>query len=202
MRLNLAAFRTEYSDMQLTMQDLTEAGIYESVTANAGKSTINGAEIEAKLLVGDFTFNASIGYLDAGFDDFFATLTGSGAPTDNSNLPLAFAPDWTASLGGVYELATSVGTVTLQASATYTDDMYTSFTPLNATSDLTLRKANILVDATVALTTLDGHWRFALWGKNLTDKHQINNTFPIGPLFADSVYGPPRTWAAEASYRF
>ncbi len=103
LRLNAAAFYSKYDDMQLTVQGMTQAGMYESVTANAGKSTIKGAELEARLLAGDFTFDLALGYLDAGFDDFFAPLTSSGVPTDNSGLPLPFAPDWTASLGVTWQ---------------------------------------------------------------------------------------------------
>ncbi len=64
-----------------------------------------------------------------------------------------------------------------------------------------MRKSNTLVDATVALEP-DEHWRIALWGKNLTDKTQINNVFPVATLFAAGIYQPPRTWAVDVSYRF
>jgi len=202
LRLNAAAFYSDYKDMQLTVQGLTQANTYESITANAGKATIKGVELDARLLAGDFTFDLAVGYLDAGFDRFFAALTSSGIPTDNSNLPLPFAPDWTASLGVTYAVDTPLGALSLQTSATYTDDMYTSFTPYNAVSDFTVRRANVLVDAAVALTLPDEHWKIALWGKNLTDRELVNNVFSVGPLFAPGVYQPPRTWALDVSYRF
>lgn len=202
LRLNAAAFYSKYDDMQLTVQGLTQAGTYESITANAGKATIKGVEMDARLLLGDFTIDFALGYLDTSFDRFLADLTGSGVVTDNSGLPLPFAPDWTASLGASYQLDTRLGRLGLQGSATYTDDMYTSFTPFNAASDFTVRRSNVLVDAAVSLELPDEHWRITLWGKNLTDRDRINNVFTVGPLFAASVYQPPRTWGLDVGYQF
>lgn len=202
LRLNLAVFSSKYQDMQLTVQEFTQAGTYESITSNAGKATIDGVEVESQLRAGSFTFDASLGYLDARFDKFFAPLTSSGIPTDNSSLPLSFAPEWSGSIGVTYEHSTSIGSLIMQVTATYTDDMYTSFTALNATSDFTLREANTLVDATAKWISPNERWKVSLWSKNLTDEHQINNAFSVGTLFAVGIYSPPRTWGLDLAYEF
>ncbi|MNN74285.1 hypothetical protein D3C81_1904690 [compost metagenome] len=81
-------------------------------------------------------------------------------------------------------------------------DVYTSFNVVNATSDMALRKANTIVDGSLALELPDGRWRVSLWGKNLTDEVVINNTFAVGPLLAARVYQPPREIGVDLSFNF
>jgi len=59
MRLNGAIFTTDYSDLQVTVQE----GV-APITANAGKARINGAEFElTAVITEDFRINATVGLL-------------------------------------------------------------------------------------------------------------------------------------------
>jgi iron complex outermembrane receptor protein len=80
--------------------------------------------------------------------------------------------------------------------------MYTSFSTLNATTDLTMRQSNTVVDGSLSLELPDGRWRVSLWGKNLTDELVINNTFGVGNLLASRVYQPPREIGVDLSLTF
>ncbi|MGH7020840.1 MAG: hypothetical protein ACREEY_13210, partial [Brevundimonas sp.] len=137
-----------------------------------------------------------------GFDEFTADLGDGLGVIDRTNLPMTYAPKWSNSLTANYKQSYDFGQVTAQASVRHMSDMYTSFNVVNATSDLALRKANTIVDGSLALELPDGRWRVSLWGKNLTDEVVINNTFAVGPLLAARVYQPPREIGVDLSFNF
>jgi iron complex outermembrane receptor protein len=204
LRLNGAAFSSTYDNMQVGTQGLTSGGVYESIVTNAGKARIDGAEAEALWVVGGgLRLNANLAYLDARFEQNFTDFTSDGInnPTDNSDLPLTYAPRWSGSLGTTYERETPFGDLTVNANAVYIDDIYTSGGLLNRTSNLQVRPANTLYDAAISLENAKG-WRIGLWGKNLADKAVINNTFGLGALGNLRIYGPPRTWGLDVGYKF
>lgn len=204
LRLNAAVFTSNYKDMQQTVQQLVPGtNINQALVANVGSSKISGFEAEATaVLTNVFTVMASVGYLDAGFDKFVADLGDGSGVVDHSSLPMTYAPKWSNSVTFNYKQAHDFGLVTAQASVRHMSDMYTSFTALNATSDLTLRKSNTIVDGSLALELPDGRWKVSLWGKNLTDELVINNTFAVGPLLAARVYQPPREIGVDLSFTF
>ncbi|HEY2750901.1 TonB-dependent receptor [Phenylobacterium sp.] len=203
-QLNAAAFTNDYSNMQTGSQGLTSAGVYESIIANAGEARISGAEAEAIWLVGGgWRLNATLSHLDAHYIKNFTDLTSDGInnPTDNSDLPLPFAPKWSGSAGFTYEHELSFGTLSVNANAVYMDNLYTTSGVLDRTSDVNVRPANTLFDGAVTLTAQQG-WHVTLWGKNLTDKAVINNTFDLGALGNLRIYQPPRTWGLDLGYKF
>jgi iron complex outermembrane recepter protein len=62
-----------------------------------------------------------------------------------------------------------------------------------------------LLNARAAWTTADGHWTFALWGKNLLDNEVTSGvsditTYSFGTPFVS--IDPPLTWGLEAAYNF
>ncbi|MBP7704023.1 MAG: TonB-dependent receptor [Caulobacter sp.] len=204
LRLNGAIFSSTYSDMQTGTQGLTSGGVYESIIGNAGEAKIEGFEAEALWIVGGgFRVNANVAYLDARFEENMTDLTSDGVdnPTDNSDLPMIYAPEWSGSLGVTWSRDISVGELTINANAVYTDDMYTSGGVVNRVSDVQVRPSNTLYDATISLEGNAG-WKVSLWGKNLTDEDVINNTFGLGALGELRVYQPPRTWGLEVGYKF
>ncbi len=205
LRLNFAAFSNTYHDMQQGVQGFTSAGLYETLIVNAATARIDGFEVEANWTVGGgISLNGSVGYLDARFDEYFADLTSDGIdnPTDNTDLPLPYAPRWSATLGMTYVGDFDFGRVTFNTNIVYMDDIYTSGGTLNRISDVQVRPANTLLDATLSLEAPDSKWRVALWGKNLTDEVIINNTFGLGALGNLRIYAPPRTYGLDIGFRF
>jgi len=204
LRLNASIFTTDYKDMQQSVQQsIPGTLINQTLVANVGAATISGFEGEATALLTDaFTVSASIGYLDASYDDFMANLGDGLGVIDRTYLPMPYAPKWSNSVTFNYKQNYEFGQVTAQASVRHMSDMFTSFNTLNATNDLTLRKANTIVDGSVALELPDGRWRVSLWGKNLTDELVINNTFGVGALLASRVYQPPREIGVDLSFTF
>lgn len=203
-RFNIAAFSSTYTDMQVGTQGLTSGGVYESIVTNAGKGRIDGVESELQwVLGGGFSINANAAYLDARFKENFTDLTSDGVdnPTDNSDLPFAYAPKWSGSLGLFYDADVGIGKLNGSVNAVYMDDLYTSGGAANRTSDVQLRPSNVLVDATLGLQSEQG-WRIGVWVKNAFDKTVINNTFGLGPLGFLRIYSPPRTFGVDLGYKF
>lgn len=203
-RFNMAAFRSDYSNMQVGTQGLTSAGVYESIVTNAGKARIDGLEAEAEVVLGGgFRINANGAYLHARFLENLTDLTSDGLnnPTDNSDLPLAYAPKWSGAVGLLWDHRASFGRINGSVNAVYQDDQYTSGGAANRTSDVQLRAANVLVDAALGVD-LDSGIHVGAWVKNAFDKVVINNTFGLGPLGFLRIYSPPRTFGVDVGYKF
>jgi iron complex outermembrane receptor protein len=203
-RFNMAAFRADYSNMQVGTQGLTSAGVYESIVTNAGKARIDGVEAEAEVVLGGgFRINANGAYLHARFLENLTDLTSDGIanPTDNSDLPLAYAPKWSGAVGLLWDHRASFGKINGSINAVYQDDQYTSGGVANRTSDVQLRPANVLVDAALGVDLPSGI-HIGGWVKNLFDKAVINNTFGLGPLGFLRIYSPPRTFGIDLGYKF
>lgn len=204
LRLNSAIFTTEYSDMQQSVQGLIPGTtLNQTLISNVGQATISGFESEITALVTDhFTLTGTIGYLDAGLDSFVADLNDGLGLHDRSYLPMTFSPKWSNSITGTHKQDFDWGRLSVQASARYMSEIRTSFTPINAYSDLTTRQGNTIVDGSIAVETPDGRWRASLWGKNLTDEVVINNTMTVGQLIGLRVYQPPREVGIDVSFTF
>ncbi len=203
-RFNLAAFTSTYNDMQVGTQGLTQAGVYESIVTNAGKARIDGIEAEVQWVIGGgFSLNANGAYLNARFLDNYTDLTSDGLdnPTDNSDLPMAYAPKWSGAVGLFYANDISIGELNGSVNAVYMDDIYTSGGVANRTSNVQMRPSNVLFDATIGLQGESG-WRVGVWVKNAFDKTVINNTFGLGPLGFLRIYSPPRTFGVDVGYKF
>jgi hypothetical protein len=90
----------------------------------------------------------------------------------------------------------------LSGRGTYTDDIKTmSVTPSVGDQD-----AYGTLNATLAYTTQNNKWRFALNGSNLTDEGYLQ----AGYDFEDAInyisqlgfYGAPRTWSVSATFTY
>lgn len=202
--LNLAGFTSKYNNMQQSVQEVIPGTTEnETVTLNASSATIAGFEAEfTGRVIRQLTINGSFSYLDAHFDRFVADL-GDGLGTINrANLPLVFAPKWTANLGATYSVDTPYGNFSATPDVRYKSLLWTSFSPINAYSDVAARPANTLLDATIAWSALDSRYRVALWGKNLTNRVVINNSFPVGSLSTLRIYDPPREFGVDLGVKF
>ena len=127
----------------------------------------------------------------------------------DENRPLN-APRWTVSGNAAYTWLLDSGSV-----LAHVNYDWRSFTKVaNTTPSLTDQPAYGLLNAGLAFTTASGHWRFAIDGKNLTDRlyrvagYDFGNG-PIGPTnsFIGGVsqigfYGPPRTYSATVTYHY
>jgi len=214
--LNLTVFYDPYTDAQIGVQQFVGT---ENVTAvlNAGKQMNQGAEIEAAWRpVRDFVFGLNVGYLDSYYQDYIVGCTAlTPGCSANSTINLASenrpinAPAWTVAGNASYTLQLGAGSLALRAGY----DWRSFIKVANTTPSVTDQPAYGLLGAGVAYTTADKSWRFALDGKNLTNKYYRVAGYDFGdpPISAANLvggvsqigfYGPPRTVTLNATYHF
>jgi iron complex outermembrane receptor protein len=197
LRLNLAAFYMDYSDLQQNQLITGGGGIARFQTSNAAAAHSTGIEIDAAARIGrDAQITGAYGYTDAEFDSY-PNATAAGADFTGNRLP--FAPRHTASLAGEWSPALS-GTLRLftRGEVAYRSRIF--FGSDNSFSDDDL----ILVNARLGIGPDSDAWRLTLWARNLINaRHALNRAAgAIVPLQVIQVLGAPRTFGVEARLRF
>jgi len=214
LRLNVAAYKTKYKDLQLT-QFVNVGGAFFSVISNAGAADVYGVEVESILQVtDDFRLSGSFSYLDSEFDE------GTVLPDDDDPTTLVdFAgvrpdnvPDWTASVAGEYDIHFSNGSlITLRGDwrsrSEAFDDVNEGFI-FDGGATLTeaprrVRPGVDLVGVRAEWTSPNGRYSVAGWGRNLLDEAEIFNIGPDQPNTNQNAtaFGVPRTWGFTVTVR-
>lgn len=204
---NLTAFWADYTDVQVTTQKFVVInGIPTNVTAvlNAGKQKNKGIEVETVWSAGEHVrLTAMLGFLDADITEFLAPdpLTGEIVDISDSADPL-FSPDLTALLSAEFFWGMGSGQGYGRISYAHTDDIKT----MNLTDSVGDQSAYGLLDASLAYTTGNETWRFALTGKNLTNEKYLQAGYDFGSainyISQLGFYGAPRTWTISATYTY
>jgi iron complex outermembrane receptor protein len=217
-RLNVAAFYSQYNGIQLTLTNCTAQagagfGAPCALPVNAGNAHIKGIEAETTLRpVEGLLIDASLAYLDFKYTKFasFATPTGTvsvGGPT-NINAPQfgdypAFTPKWKWSIGAQYEipLGGGAGSLTPRIDASHQGTLYA-----NAIN----RESNRIGAYTIANARLT--WRndaedldVSLEVTNLFDKYYfltINDQSTSGLGYTNGQPARPREWAVSVKKKF
>ena len=191
LRLNLAAFDTKYTDLQIVVAE----GFAPKVR-NAGKATIRGFEAEAEAKLATWLgATGSLSYLDAHYD----TVDARALPVTVAS-KLANTPEWTSSMGvSVTPDSGAAGRLVIQG-----DWSYRSATFKDAINSPSLRQPGFSVFnasanfyATRGITVTGGV-------TNLSDKRYIVSGYAdlnfIGAAYA--VYARPREWYMKIGYAF
>lgn len=164
-RLNVAAFQTEYDGYQANVPDLVN-GVIVTRLINAGKVSTKGVEVDLTARVTpDFTINAALANIIARVKNFNCP-PGAAASCDINGRPLPFSPDWKASVRAKYTQNLG-GKLSLDYGVDLSWQSKTNF-DLQQQPD-SFQKEVAIVNASVALQSTAG-WRLALVGKNLTDE--------------------------------
>ncbi len=224
-RLNIAAFSSEYEDVQVSTFD----GVAGFVVGNAAESEVEGVELDGMFAVTDeLTISYALAYLDAKYKSFpgagctaaqtqaFAAgpdgVPGTGddqtpgnCTQDLSGQRLQFAADWSGNLGASY--TTYIGD-NLELSGTI-DMMFSDDYDVAADGDEVLAQDDFYkINARIAIGDADGDWQVALLGKNLTDEETTTwgNDVPLGQFgFYDTYFqiiDAPRSFELQVRYIF
>ncbi|MBP8925250.1 MAG: TonB-dependent receptor [Pseudomonadales bacterium] len=186
LRLNAAAFHTEYEDLQVQVFDSVAP-----VTRNIGKATIDGMELELQAAPGDgWLIDASATWLDAGYDEIDSANTLIGKDYDFERVP-----EYAASLGVSKEFVLdTLGYLIVRGDWSYRASTYNDAynTPLLKTD------AYDLFDASVRWQDSERDWTVALSGLNLGDEEFLA-TGVYGTAFQslEGVYDRGRQWRLE-----
>lgn len=202
-RINFAAFRGDYSDLQVTQLDTLTANFR---VLNAGKARSQGLEIDAALKANDYiTLSLALTKLDAKYLKFEKAQcwqnpaqtaaqgcvqigTVGGAPVFGQDLTgksTSFAPDLSGTFGIDFRYPTGLtwfgDAVQLRAMASvfYTDKFNTNFDA----DPFTVQAGYEKYDARFGFAAEDGSWDIALSGRNLSNEltsHWIANAPSAG----------------------
>ncbi|MBL8549452.1 MAG: TonB-dependent receptor [Hyphomonadaceae bacterium] len=191
LRLNLAAFRTEHTDLQVSQL----VPLCCVVIGNAAEAEINGVEVEWVLRpFAGLDINGSYAWLDAEFVDF---ATGATANFTGNTLPRS--PENKYNLGVQYRFdLADAGSIVMRADYTYQTEIFleASNTPLEVQPDYDM------IDARVAYESAGGRWELAAWGKNLTDELVLTHSTAFAPFQQRlNIYQPPETYGLTLTVR-
>jgi len=205
---NVTAFLADYSNVQITTQQFVLVnGVPTNATAvlNAGKQKNKGVEIETIWNTNEhMRLTAMLGFLNADITEFLsADPNNPGEIIDISDTtdPL-FSPDLTALGSAEFFWGMWGGDGYGRLSYAYVDDIKV----MNLTPSVGDQSAYGVLSATVAWTTQDGRWRFAVNGNNLTDEKYLQAGYDFGPALNYvsqlGFYGAPRTWSVSATFTY
>jgi outer membrane receptor protein involved in Fe transport len=171
---NTAVFRTDYTDLQVTV---FISAIGRFITTNAAEAHTQGVEFDGRWAASDaFTlgFAGAFGG-EAVYDQYDGascnSLEAKSVPppcrADRAGVSLQYAPEWTITLtpdyrvqlGSNYELS-------FGANVRFSDGYWISDNedPRNEVDDF------YRLDVRIALSPMDGRWQAALYGRDVTDQ--------------------------------
>lgn len=211
-RLNITAFLTKYKDQQIQLADPGPPPLVYTVN---GDSTVKGFEVEFLANpVQNLMLKASLGYVDATYDEAIRGVSGQVAVTPA--IPFYRSPKWSYTLGASYKVPVGeTGDLAFDLNWGWKDKQLsfpssTNFVELPAYG---LLNGRISFDAA-------GGWSIAVFGNNLTNKYYLTGGFdPSGPaskpvpgltgVAHDRVFGftmldigRPRELGVELSFKF
>ena len=191
LRVNLAAFRYRYDDLQI--QQVIAGG---TLLLNAAKASIAGFELEGVVAPRenlDMRFAAAV--LRTEFDEFADGPVYTPSPTggnvrssgDLAGNDLPRAPDFTLSASVSYGFATPFGQAELAATYYYNDGF--AWEPDNRFR----QDGYHIVNAQASLAGADGGWVLRLFGTNLLDEEY--SYYSVSQTFGDLLTAaPPRMY--------
>ena len=213
-RLNVAAFTTDYQNFQarvsgLDIDPITNLPAAKLSVINAGAMAISGLEVDAAWKVTDaFTFDTQIGLLDAEYDVFAdARFTATGG--SRAFQTPAFAPRLTARYGLTYVAEMpGGGDVTFGGVAKFRSRMALAVDNTATNSQVQLpgmfQEDYWLFDARVVMNDASGRYSLGVYGQNLlnevykTDAQEFSSVGQIRTAY----FGAPQTIMVKLTARY
>jgi iron complex outermembrane recepter protein len=193
-RLNVAAFQTDYTDLQV--QTTIRPGVID--ISNAAEATIRGVELEGSARVAaPLKLGGHVAWLDATYDRYLAVGVG-GVTSDAAGHRLSNAPEWSGRLW--LEWSPSIGgadVLSLRAESKWQSTVF--FTPINDT--IQRQQSYALLDISAELQPKS--WWCAIGGfvRNVTGEDYITGTFGSPPPAIGGRPGEPRQAGVQITVR-
>lgn len=196
LRLNVAAFYYDYSDIQVfTFSNVGNVAL--TVLTNAADATIWGLEGDASWQPLDgLTLSGSIAYLNSKFNRFDAAF-GNG---DFSGNRTALTPEFSAAGHADYEqdigsrLSGRIGGGFSYKSRVFSDPSNTA--PLS-------QPGYAIFDASISLGDKDDRWRVSVFAENLTDEYYFPYTLSLAAFGLYQYFpGEPRTVGVRLAAKY
>lgn len=206
--LNLAVFRNDFSDLQVSVQGQNASGGFINFVRNAARSRSQGVEAEAQWVISPaFRINATGTYLDSKYQSYpnagptaaqrlagqpFQSLAGKRTP---------FAPEWSGTISGI---ATARFGGDYRLTGEVTGIFSSSYQTFSTLDPLTLQPSYARLDARISFDLPNGRLGFDIIAKNLTSTVIRNFTaeqpFSLGSLLQQKEQ--PRNIAFQARLKF
>ena len=213
---NVAVFLEKRQDQQIPQ--IISANVSEFIpdlpdviVSNAAESTAKGFEIETQgQIARGLLFDASVGYLDAYYNDFPGTQNAvTGEELNRAGQRFTFLPEWQAHIGVQYSWELPEfgqprwldGWVTPRVDWTYQGDTQYWAPELPEL----LQPAYSIVNVRVSYDFNDNQSQLAFFGRNLSNTEYFRDSLAIGPRLTLAVlkyYEAPRWFGVEISHRF
>lgn len=211
--LNIAAFYTEYDDLQVSIFD----GTLGFNVGNAGAATTMGIELDGRIaLTENLMVTGALALLDFEFTDYDNGQCFQGQPADSvvdgieycnyKGKTNQYVADYSGNVGLVYTTMVS-NDLEFRGGAdfVFTGD-YNSSQNLDPSQE---QDAYVKTNIRLSLADVVAGWEVALLGKNITDETVISysNDTPLSSNIFGSIghYGfveAPRTIAIQGTYRW
>ncbi|MBL4802813.1 MAG: TonB-dependent receptor, partial [Emcibacter sp.] len=200
-RLNAAAFYTDYTDLQVNVTEQTPGTTSDQdigiITRNAAAAEIKGLELELTAVPTDnLVIEAGLGYLDAKYTNINAEAAMAGLTTNHQ---LVNTPEWSLNMAVGYTMSAGDNwTVTPRVDYSYTSKIANDAknTPLLIQPGLSLLNAALIFEDE------ESGWRVQLSVRNLTNETYLvagdNSTDGV----FEAVYARPRAWSLSVKKSF
>jgi iron complex outermembrane recepter protein len=206
--MNFVLYQTDIEDYQAQVQT-ADIAVNRGYLANAEEVQVRGFEVDGRLLLGNFTFQAAYAYTDGKYVSFI----NAPLPLEEVGSPVAFKDVSGGKLPGISRNAVSLGGEYVRPSTLFgrngevfvaLDSYYRSgFSSSPSPSQFLNVDGYALVNARLGFRA-DDSWSVFVWSRNLTDKDYFEQLLPgagnAGHYAA--VLGDPRTWGATIRYDF
>jgi iron complex outermembrane recepter protein len=198
-RLNLAAFYNDYSNIQVAKYGIASIELVNGATAKT-----YGLDADFELsLTQHFTISGGLEALHATFARFENATISTSLPMggysqvqgslDGNHLPQA--PDFSGTVVAMYSIPTQAGEFRLAANYAYNSETF--FEPDNRLS----QGAYGLVSASLLWIDPSKHFTLQGWGKNLTNE-QVAAAEGTNPLNTVIALNAPRTYGITFGYKY
>jgi iron complex outermembrane receptor protein len=197
LRFNGTLFYSDYEDKQEDVIQADASGTVGTVILNAGDAEMYGVEMEfTALITSGLTAFANLGYLHSEYTDFDADVNGDGMVTDNTDLTIRNAPEYTFGAGLNYSHSLFGAEMGWNYNYFWRDEYVTIFN----NDPLGVVDAAGFHNASVDIGFMD-NYRISLFGRNLSDERYARPVL-IPPLSSFGQYNEPRNYGIEFTATF
>ena len=198
-QLNLAAFYSDYQDIQRAQLIALSPTEIATRVSNAASAYVTGGELQFTALPAPgLMVSATAGLTIAKYDEFFDT-DGQGNVVDKSHLDFPRTPRWSYSAMVKYTLP-YLGGISFQADYSWVDKTYNDVN----NSELIAQEDLGLLNLRVSTVIPDWNLELAFFVKNVTDELYVTGGLDFTGQFgyAGTFLGPPRTYHGQVTWRF
>ncbi|AMK26554.1 TonB-dependent receptor (plasmid) [Sphingobium sp. TKS] len=205
---NLAAFRSDYSDLQVSINQFLPNGVGFTIVRNAARSRSQGVELESKFIVSPWlSLEVAGSYLDTKYVSYpnasptdlqkfngltFQDLSGHRTP---------FAPKWSGSATALFTAPLPGG----YKAITEVEGLFATGYDTRGNDDPLLREDGyVRLDARLGFEDASGKWAFDIIGKNLTNAQIITFAaqYPSSLGSRSASKQQPRNVAFQVRYKW